>query len=150
MNAHYFLEGAFMGLIFVAIGLGLVAIWFVMRKKAQASQAWPSAQGTVISSELSRIRDTDGQWTERPRVVYEYVVAGASLRGNRVSFGGSSNVGARKCVERYPAGKPVEVFYDPAAPASSVLERKTGGGAFVLPLVGGIFAIICILLLVKR
>lgn len=136
-----------MGAIFLAVGLGLVVLWFVVRNKAKASQSWPAAQGRVLSSELARIRDTDGTFTEQPRIVYEYAVAGTSFQSTRVSFGGASNIGARKCVERYPAGATVQVFYDPAKPASAVLERKANKGIILLPLLGAFLLIAGILLL---
>ena len=95
------------------------------------------------------MRDTNGNFIERPRIVYEYVADGATHQANRISFGGTSSVGGRKRVERYPAGSMVQVFYDPAKPTSAVLERGTGG-AFVLLIVGGAFAIIGALLMLMQ
>ena len=139
-----------MGAIFVLVGVLLCVVWFMLRKKAQASLQWPSSRGRVISSDINRRQDNDGDWTEEARVVYEYMVGGTSLQGNRIAFGGSGAGGARKSVERYPAGATVDVYYDPAKPASAVLERSAGGAMFVLPLVGGVFAIIGVVLLVVR
>ena len=131
-----------MGAIFLAVGLGLIALWIVVRRKSSAIMTWPSSPGRVISSEVVRMRDTNGNFIERPRIVYEYAGGGATHQGNRISFGGPRSVGARKCVARYPAGSTVQVFYDPAKPGSAVLERGGGGGASVLLIVGGVFAII--------
>ncbi|HYL73423.1 MAG TPA: DUF3592 domain-containing protein [Bryobacteraceae bacterium] len=139
-----------MGAVFILVGLLLLGVWFMLRKKAQASLQWPSSRGRVISSDINRRQDNDGDWIEEARVVYEYMVGGASLQGHRIAFGGSGAGGARKSVERYPTGANVDVYYDPAKPASAVLERSAGGATFVLPLVGGVFAIVGIVLLVIR
>jgi len=139
-----------MGAILVLVGLLLCGVWFMLRKKAQASLQWPSSRGRVISSALNRRQDSDGNQSEEALVVYEYLVGGATFQGKRIAFGGSGAGGARKSVQRYPAGATVAVYYDPAKPASAVLERSAGGGMFVLPLVGGVFAIIGVVLLVIR
>jgi len=139
-----------MGAIFVLVGLLLCAVWFMLRKKAQASLQWPSSRGRVISSAVNRRQDSDGNQTEEALVVYEYLVGGATLQGKRIAFGGSGAGGARKSVERYPAGATVDVYYDPEKPASAVLERSAGSATFVLLLVGGVFAIIGIVLLATR
>jgi hypothetical protein len=111
---------------------------------------WPSSRGRVISSDLNRRQDSDGNQSEEAHVVYEYLVGGTTLQGKRVAFGGSGAGGARKTVKRYPAGATVDVYYDPAKPASAVLERSAAGGTFVLALVGGVFAVIGIVLLAIR
>ncbi len=139
-----------MGAIFVLVGLLLCVVWFMLRKKAQASLQWPSSRGRVISSDLNRRQDSDGNQTEEAHIVYEYLVGGATFQGKRIAFGGSGAGGARKSVERYPAGATVDVYYDPAKPSSAVLERSAGGSTFVLLLVGGVFAIVGIGLLVIR
>jgi len=125
-------------------------VWFMLRKKAQASLQWPSSRGRVISSVLNRRQDSDGNQSEEAHIVYEYMVGGTSLQGNRIAFGGSGAGGARKSAKRYPAGTTVDVYYDPAKPASAVLERSPGGATFVLLLVGGVFSIIGVVLLVIR
>jgi hypothetical protein len=139
-----------MGPLFLVFGLLLCVGWYFLRKKAQASLAWPSTPGQVIASDVNRYRGNDGEWAEEARVVYEYAVGGTPFKGNRITFGGASSgnrAAARKTVARYSAGANVEVFYDPAQPGSAVLERKMPGMFVLLPIVGGIFAIVGIVIL---
>ncbi|MDD5544005.1 MAG: DUF3592 domain-containing protein [Acidobacteriia bacterium] len=136
------------GLLFILVGLLLCAGWYFLKKKSQAAMQWPSAQGRVIASDVNRYRGSDGEWAEEARVVYEYVVGGNSLRGNRITFGNAASgnrAAARKTAERYPAGAAVSVFYDPQKPGSAVLERKMSGALVLLPIVGGVFAVIGIM-----
>jgi hypothetical protein len=61
-------------------------------------------------------------------VVYQYQVEGAPYTGSRIRAGDQFFAirlagDARTTVARYPVGTPVTVFYDPANPAESALER---------------------------
>ncbi len=140
-----------MGALFVLIGVVCGGGWFLLRRKSQASMKWPSARGRVVASDVNRCRDNDGNWAEEARVVYEYVVNGASFKGNRITFGGASSgnrSAARKTIERYPAGVEVDVFYDPAQPGAAVLERRLPGALVLLPIVGCVFALVGIVILI--
>jgi hypothetical protein len=62
----------------------------------------------------------------QPLFEYRYEVDGAPFRGSRISFAPTLN---RRAFERalitfhrYPPGKAVTVYYDPAHPERSVLE----------------------------
>jgi len=129
-----------LGPIFVIVGLGMFVIWLLLRKKANAANAWPSTPGKIVASQIQRSRDTDGEYAEVLVVAYDYNVGGA-LRGTRVSFSGSGSGSSKQKLARYPAGKEVEVFYDPKNPSSAVLERKLPGSVLVLPIVGTFFVV---------
>jgi hypothetical protein len=78
-----------------------------------------TTQGVIISS---RLRPTDARHYE---IGYEFAVGGKTYRSDEVTFAhtGSRNPEfARDYVRRYPVGKTVTVFYDPADPGFSVLE----------------------------
>jgi hypothetical protein len=47
---------------------------------------------------------------------------------------------ARTILQRYPVGKPVTVYYNPARPQQAVLEPGVAGVAWVLPALGLLFA----------
>lgn len=143
-------KGITMGVAFILVGVLLCGGWYLLRRKSQASMQWPAVRGRVIASDVDRQRDSEGQWSEEARVVYEYVVGDTSFKGNRITFGGASSgnrAAARKTVERYPAGAEVAVYYDSAHPGSAVLERKIPGALLLLPVVGVIFAIVGIVAL---
>ena len=126
---------------FILVGAAMFAIWLFLRKKAKATGQWPSTRGRVVASDVYLNRSTEGPGMEEVRVTYDYAVAGATLRGNRISMGGSGSGGIKAQFARYQAGAEVDVFYDPNKPASAVLERNLPGKLIVLPIVGTAFLI---------
>src|SRR5829696_4938919 len=108
-------------------------------RAARASRGWPVAAGTVLSGDIQEVeeRDRDGDTSVYyvPRLRYAYEVAGRSFESERIRFGNirESQKGARKILERYAVGLPVEVRYDPAAdPSQATLETKAGGVGLML------------------
>lgn len=106
--------------IVVVVGIVIAMVWFNLQKK-KAAQSWPSAQGTITASDIQRSRDSDGNTDEQARVSYSYSVNGKAYQGNRIGF--FSIGSASQLHQKYPVGKVVEVFHDPADPSKSVLER---------------------------
>ena len=93
----------------------------------QIAQSWPSVTGTVLMSSV--------QWgsgshsgSSYPVVVYQYTVNGQSYQSQTIKAGEQYlNVRvmgqAQATVARYPIGANVTVYYNPANPAESALER---------------------------
>ena len=93
----------------------------------QIAQSWPSTTGTVLMSSV--------QWgsgshsgSSYPVVVYQYTVNGQSYQSQTIKAGEQYlNVRiagqAQTTVARYPIGANVTVYYNPANPAESALER---------------------------
>jgi len=93
----------------------------------QIAQSWPSTTGTVLMSSV--------QWgsgshsgSSYPVVVYQYTVSGQSYQSQTIKAGEQYlNVRvmgqAQATVARYPIGTNVTVYYNPANPANSALER---------------------------
>ena len=86
--------------------------------------------GTVLSATVQVAqRGTTRQ--EAPLVLYAYQVDGQMFHGHRVRVTDDLSRGHRadadssasNTVARYPSGAPVVVYYDPANPANSTLER---------------------------
>ena len=110
---------AFSGVIVAALASRLRDVWL--------ARHWPSTSGTVTRSQVRSHRQqaSDGEHYEsEPLVDYEYEVGGQHYRGSRISFavqsGGSEVL---PTLSRYPVGRTVRVYYDPAHPGRSVLER---------------------------
>lgn len=135
-------------LALVALGVFMIAYSVRSRKKAEASQSWPSTVGQVIAAEVKQSVSTDDddrvRYASYPSVEYEYQVAGQTYTGKQIAFGGVVATGNRNKaaaqLARYPAGGQVTVYYNPEKPSEAVLERKAGG--FTWGLVVGIFCLV--------
>jgi hypothetical protein len=162
--------GAVCGVIFILgfIGVGIFLIYRSVqsRKRAEASQGWPSTVGQISESRVSHSvhTDTDGDSRDSytPTVEYTYQVAGQEYTGGDITFGFKQGYGnaskAQTVVGKYPVGAQVSVYYDPADPQQAVLERQAGGYGVGLVLgiiflvigaclgCGGVFALVSSLL----
>lgn len=93
----------------------------------QSAQNWPSAMGMVLMSSVQS-RRTGRSHSTYPVVVYQYEVGGRSYQSQTIKAGEQFiNVRvfgqAQATVARYPIGLNVTVYYNPANPAESALER---------------------------
>lgn len=126
-NENIIVALAICGSLFVFDAIFLGIIFFTRRKVAQAA-SWPSTLGMVTSSRIEMRSSSEGGSTPYPMVNYSYQVSGQPYQGNKVmpgpDVGGS---GARKVVERYPAGAQVMVYYNPEKPSEALLERSSPG-----------------------
>ena len=138
----------FLGFIFILLGALFLFLTWRGKKKAETSQGWPTAQGTVLSVGVQEHSSfDDGENTSsvnyEPVVQYQYAVSGQQYSNKRIAFGANSfdHSTAQKKAGQYAAGMAVMVHYDPAKPADSVLET-TAGGSTVFMIVGILFAVI--------
>ncbi|MEP7133337.1 MAG: DUF3592 domain-containing protein [Chloroflexota bacterium] len=93
----------------------------------QAAQAWPGTMGTVLSSSVES-RRTGNSMSTYPVVVYQYQVNGQVYQGQTIKAGEQFfNVrvigDAQATAARYQVGAQVMVYYNPANPQESALER---------------------------
>jgi hypothetical protein len=127
---------AIFGGLFLLVGIG-TTIGLTVRPMwlAHASQSWTEARCRIDRSEVESYVDSDNQDMYRARVEYTYDVGGRQLRGDRIDFGaeGSSSMRSSHAdtVARYPAGAEIACWYDPAEPASVVLNRTIEAGLFL-------------------
>lgn len=146
-------------LFFVAFfGVFLAIVVAVKLRQVRAASRWQSVQGEIVSSRSSAkevtthhtTHDEDEDRTEKRNfasITYKYVVGGKQFISSRLSIGedlGNDDVAVK--LQRYPKGRLVEVFYDPAKPGTAVLERGlpqgcAKAGMYGLALVIGIIAI---------
>lgn len=114
----------------IFIGLGI----FIYRRSKmrdaakQSAQSWPGTMGVVTMSTLQIRRSSNNSRSEVPVVGYQYQVDGQSYTGGTIKAGEQYfNVRlwgeAQKVIDRYPVGAQVMVYYNPANPAESALER---------------------------
>lgn len=139
--------GGFFFVLILALGIYLVSFSSRSKKKAQASQGWPSVPGVILTSEVKRSMSTDDDgntdYSYTPAVTYSYQVNGQNYEGKLIAFGGvvgNSNPGKiQEQLRPYPAGAQVPVFFNPQKPDEAVLTQQAGGAKIAL--IGGIICI---------
>ena len=158
---HTFLRVVIGIALFFGAFIGIAVI--VKLREVRAAARWPSVPGKVISAcviakevithhaTVDEDSDQSGDNDRREKrnfanITYGYTVAGKQYTCSRLSIGedmGNDDVEGK--LQRYPVGKAVEVFYDPADPEKAVLERTlpegcTKGALICLGLVVGAIA----------
>lgn len=115
--------------LIILVGLGI----FIYRRSQQgkvakeAAQSWSGTMGTVLTSTVQSKR-TGNSTSTYPVVVYQYEVNGKSYQSQTIKAGEQFfNVRilgeAQATANRYPVGAQVMVYYNPANPQESALER---------------------------
>jgi hypothetical protein len=140
------------GLVFVMLGMfaaGIVLMaWGGYEiKGSRESGSWPSVQGAITSSGMSKRTTRDSNHRKRttyyPKVGFQYQVDGRNYISSRIAFGtgdtGGSEKWARKIVDKYPAGKTVTVYYNPQDPQYGVLESGITWRSIIFLLAGIVF-----------
>jgi len=139
--------GGFFFILILALGVYLVSFSVRSKKKAEASQGWPSVPGMILTSEVKRSMSTDDDgntdYSYTPAVTYSYQVNGQPYESNLIAFGGvvghSNPAKAQEQLTPFPAGAQVPVFFNPQKPDEAVLSQKPGGAKMAL--IGGIICI---------
>ncbi|MEO0996154.1 MAG: DUF3592 domain-containing protein [Pseudomonadota bacterium] len=111
----------------IVIALGAAGLYFhgqyddQVTAVAKRSLSWPAVTGLITHSSLEAQRRA----RFRLAINYEYIVDDDRFQNDMVRFnqGGLSTAEMERLVSAYPVGRQVEVFYNPAKPAQSVLIR---------------------------
>jgi len=110
--------------------------------QSQASAAWPSVSGTVLSAELVENGYSRRGKKYKAVVRYSYAVNDAPYNGERIAFDGyGSSFTPNQVVEKYAAGTTHPVYYDPANPSEAVLEKGVTASNYILPIVAAVAAL---------
>ncbi|GAB4495436.1 MAG: DUF3592 domain-containing protein [Anaerolineales bacterium] len=120
------------------MGLFLLLFGFAQQRQALAMQTWRSTAGVILASELRTVR----RWKDNlertlyfPGLVYRYQVGEHEYTSDRFSLGAETEWGSpapvQKILARFPVESPVTVYYNPQAPAESVLERRVTSGSLI-------------------
>ena len=114
-----------LGYVLVVMTWSLVVLWRQWRNRVlvRESQSWQATTGQIAESSW-KSRGYLGAFWVAPRVSYWYVVDGARYVGNRASFGDEWDTLERSQQRHYPFGATVQVYYDPAHPQRSALDRR--------------------------
>jgi len=137
------------------LGLLLAAFGVYQLRLVTRSKAWPAAAGQILLSHVearhapsSTSEDADSN-AYYPVLQYQFPAGPYLYRGHRIAFserGYSSADRAAKALAAYPAGQSVWVYYNPANPNESVLERSNNSG--YIPL--GVGVLFMVLVVVDR
>ncbi|MCI0396561.1 MAG: DUF3592 domain-containing protein [Chloroflexi bacterium] len=131
-------------ILFGGLGIGL-SIWgWNILQNARASTAWPTAQGQVVSSEVTVSTSSEGGDSYNPQVTFVYAVNDQQYQDDTIKFGETSYGNrnrAQEVADKYPVGATVTVYYDPSDPATAVLEPGVSGGSYLILGLGVFFAV---------
>lgn len=139
------------GLIFTLVGALIFYFFgFPPLKYGYESKSWPVTTGTITHSEVeSWMKDGKSQYDAR--INYSYEVDGKKYNSTKIntsgSYSGSNITKAKELVNDFPAGKTVDVFYDPEVPDSAALKPGVSGGDIAMAAFPLIFLIIGLLVL---
>jgi len=109
-------------------GVVVVLDSFAIAAAVQQTRAvdFPTVPGTVMHSDITEIRGSKGSVRRRANIRYRYTVDGQEFIGTRVNLStlalGDGTRQARTVVTAFPVGQAVTVYYDPSAPAESLLQ----------------------------
>ncbi len=110
---------------------GMIAGAMVMKmREVRRAASWTQASARILKSELAtteeKIADNKTRTVTLPVVEYEFSKGFDKFQGNRISIGeiAPGSVEAQQALERYRVGASVPVYYNPANPGESVLERE--------------------------
>ena len=123
------------GLPFFLVGIGFL-VWSVIPTfyDGWRMASWPATAGQLTHAELA-VNHSDDSTTYQAKARYTYEVSGRRYASDRVAINsGSDNIGDfqhrigrhLEGIQRH--GRPVNVFYNPADPQDSVLNREIRWG----------------------
>ncbi|MGR2682822.1 DUF3592 domain-containing protein [Chromobacterium haemolyticum] len=133
-------------LAFLASLLGLIA---VLLTPSHQLREWRNAPGHVESSRMLVVSSAEhpDQLYWQPHVQYLYTVRGQVYHSDRLFAVDNALPGDRSNADdltrRFPAGKPITVYYNPRSPAESVLikggDSDIGSAKFILAALSALF-----------
>lgn len=136
------------GLVIAALGGFFTWLMWGSFQRASDQRTWPQVEAVVLSSEVEEwLHDEFSPREYRLKILYGYEWEGKPKTGERLTVRGSpfsnKREGAEEFVDKYPTGKKITVFVNPADHDSSIIEpdSKAAGYSIWFPLlfvVGGL------------
>lgn len=125
-----------------------VGLWFAYQGaqsavEAAQSPSWPKAAGQITGSHVqtSVSHGRHGGTSYTPVISYTYLVAGTTYTGTVIAPGRTwGSKSAYAAVSAHPFGASAQVSYDPAHPATAVLETGLRSSSFGQFLLGSVVA----------
>jgi hypothetical protein len=130
----------------VLIGVAMVVVGVRRIRRGRAMRRWASTSARIIKSQP--VSTSEGGYDAH--VEYEYEVRGQQHHGQVIFAGSSTNmdvVNGERRLTKYAPGDDLLVYYDPANPADSVVQRYTWSSQTTLMYVGSLMVVFGVLLL---
>lgn len=125
-----------MGLFLVVAGGIFVGVLWHSYQRAEETRHWTPVDAVIISSVLITDRPTPhSPLYYRADLKYRYTLQGKTWEGThiqRVEGPSSNRDNANERVKKYPVGKVVPCYVNPAAPEHAVLEHSTRAALYSL------------------
>ncbi len=120
-----------------AFGAAIALFALMFQRQASVAKKWPVVQGRIKTSGLEEFRAapeegrSHGTTQFQSKVTYAYRYNGIDYSSSQASYDGQVSSTSRWMMERiakkYPNGKIVDVYVNPANPSQGVLEPRTSG-----------------------
>ena len=124
------------GIVFLGVGVLFLVIAQRTRARSTAAAQWPTAPGRIIESRVVESQEWNSDTNRydkrlNARIVYEYQVGAMMYRADRFAIG--SSVGsAAAAVQQHPAGRPVNIYFNPQNHGDAALYvRRSQGCLFI-------------------
>jgi hypothetical protein len=118
-----------MGLTLIVMGSVATLYLWGSWKRAEETRTWKPVEAIIIASQVLTDRPSPHSPLKfTPDVHYRYTFEGethTSTRIKRVDGPSSHKSKAEEVIARYPPGKPVNCFVNPAHPTFAILEHDT-------------------------
>ena len=122
-----------MGYALIFSGLLFGFFFYLAIRRMQASQSWPSTEGTITGTSLSESYDDEGSLSGYvPHIHYEFKVAGETFTSK--NYGLSENTmslsKAQQFLEAFQTGQKVQVYYNPKHHGDAVLSVQSSKAVY--------------------
>jgi hypothetical protein len=123
------MSDSFLMVITALVCFAAAAVCAVISSRRQsriaASATWPSVSGTILSNEVKVVGKSNAP-TYSTDVRYRYLIGDENYESSRIGWGIKSADRDRDIPEAFvrdhPAGHAIAVFYDPADPATAMID----------------------------
>ncbi len=124
------------GVLFVIVGVAMLALAIRGLRIGIASRKWPATGGEILESRVEEESD-EGSIRYVAKVKYRYCVGGREFTADEITFKAYAvdEKSAEATVARYPVGSRPQVHYDPRRPDHAVLEPGTSPGVVAILIV---------------
>lgn len=132
--------------VFVGVGAVLLVLGQHLWRAGSESRSYTRTRGRIVRAEVQETPrpSEEGGPQFTPVVRYAFEARGRTYESERVAIGAPAGPatpdadGARRLVDRYPAGAEVDVWFDPADPRRSVLVQGVPPAQIAVAVVLGV------------